>query len=528
MVRRDLRGRYLGMASILLGLAWALAALAFYLGYSHAAILPVCLALTVALPLLALVLSQVRTPPLGRVAALIDSRLDDRQRLVTSLELEDAGVLSPMSEAQLSTTARILGSLDPQVVYPVRTAVPQFALAAGLLSLALGLFFLKEVGGTFRPIQPGDLAMNAPTPGAVASPTPPSGLPGSQNKNQAADPSTDNTGGTLNPEDAARQAEQSRQAQQGLDRLKSALDEQSATQGAADSLRQGNYGDAAKQLGELGQQNDQLSDQAKKGLSDALRRAADDSSSTPDLQNSERQAADALDKGDYNGINSALKDLGSAVQTTAGNIVPQQQLAKGFPQQSPDSAQNNQGQQSNNQGQSQGQDGQSSSQQNGQNNSGNDQGQGQQGSGSNSQGQNGQSGNQANGQNGGGSDPSANQGQGQSGGAGKGQSKVSGPLDPAHQNVQGNPFELQGKGDPGQTGQGDPSGQPGISMQGSGSGSDGALPAQQGGVVTAPGESNNVPVERWGVIQRYFSHDNPNSQSSPNNSSNPGTQNSQP
>jgi hypothetical protein len=65
-------------------------------------------------------------------------------------------------------------------------------------------------------------------------------------------------------------------------------------------------------------------------------------------------------------------------------------------------------------------------------------------------------------------------------------------------------------------------------MQGSGAGSDGALPAQQGGVVTAPGESNNVPVERWGVIQRYFSHDNPNSQSSPNNSSNPGTQNSQP
>jgi len=518
-VRRDLRARYLGISAALVGAVWCLAALASYLDIAlPAGTWIVCLALTIAIPVIAFALATLRSPSIRRAAVMLDERLDNKQRLVTAMELVDAGPLPPVSQAQVATSARMLASADPDIVYPMRSSVAHYSLGAGLLSVALGLFFLKAVGGNFTPVTAGNQPVGSSTSVAMTSPTPQSGLPNSNAQQDQPTPA----GGTVqlgvDPQDAARKAEESQKAQNALDRLKSALDEQSATQGAADSLRQGNYDDAANKLGDLGSQNDQLSDAAKQGISDALKRAANDSGSTPDLQNSERNAANALDSGDYNATAQALKDLGDAIKSTAQQVVPQQQLAQGFPQQGQDSGQSGQDQQQSQQGQQSGQgQGQSGdqSQQNGQGqgqdssgNNANGNGQQGQGQGQNGQGQD-QQGGQGQGQNGGGSDNSQAQAEGQNGGAGKGDSKVSGPNDYTPRNVQGDPFELQGKGDPSQPNSGDPNSQnqPGISLQGSTGDSSQALPPEQGGPVTAPSESNQVPVERWGIIQKYFSHE---------------------
>lgn len=509
-VRRQLRLGYLGIATVAAGLVWFALALGFYLGLLPARAL-LALAITFVFPVLALAAAWLRRPSARGVAHLLDSRLDNRQRVVTSLELLGGQELPPMSRAQMASTERMLGSVHPDEIYPVRVPAGQFSLGAGLVAVALGLFFLKEVGGNFSPIDSGNLALGAPTPSALLSPTPQPGLPDSQKQQNGQKQDGNNVNLGMNPEDAQRKAEASQRAQDALDRLKSALDEQSATQGAADSLRQGQYDQAANQLKDLGSQNDQLSDAAKQGIGDALQRAANDPSSTPDLQNAEQKAADALQNGDYKDINSAMQGLGDALRKTAGDVVPQQQLAQGFPQQAQgqqdnsNSGQNGQNGQSAQQGQGNGQQNQGS--QSGQNG---DQAQNGDGSGSSSQGNQGQGQNgqgQGSQGNGGGADNGQNQGKGQSGGSGKGQSRVTGPADYNPQNVQGNPFELQGKGDPSQAVPGDPSNQPGLTLQGNSSDGSASLPPEQGGPVTAPGETNHVPVERWDVIQKYFSHE---------------------
>jgi hypothetical protein len=68
-------------------------------------------------------------------------------------------------------------------------------------------------------------------------------------------------------------------------------------------------------------------------------------------------------------------------------------------------------------------------------------------------------------------------------------------------NVAGNPFEIEGQPD-----QGRPSSNnepPALTLEGSAASGE-AAPVSPGSAVTAQGESNNMPVERWEVIQRYF------------------------
>ena len=87
----------------------------------------------------------------------------------------------------------------------------------------------------------------------------------------------------MTPEEAQQQAEASREAQKSLQRLAQALDEQSVTQAAADAIRQGDYGTASSDLTDLGKNNDQLSDEAKHSIADALDQAAEDFGGHPRL-----------------------------------------------------------------------------------------------------------------------------------------------------------------------------------------------------------------------------------------------------
>jgi hypothetical protein len=523
-IRRDRRGQYLAWAALAVAGYWLLVAGLYYLDRPFPQWLPVGLAWTVLLPLAALLVEWWDRPTPVEIAAMLDARLDNRQRVLTAVELLAAGAPAPLAATQLTTTAALLESAPADAVYPVRSPWPVAGFSAGLLALALGLLILKGVPDSFAPFQAGSGPDTPQSAAAAHSPPPPDGLPGATPPtpppaaaggatpsagNAAGDPGG-TSGSATDPNAAMQQAAASNAAQEALQRLAQALGEQSATQQAGDNLRQGNTEQAAQQLEELGQQNDQLSPDAKQGLGDALQRAASDPATTPpDLRQAEQDAADALHSGDYKSIADSLKNLADAARQTADQVVPQQELAKQFPapptpgagtspdaQATAEAAQQGQGDQQPSQGDQQGQGDQPSQ--------GDQQGQGQSQQQGDQQGQ-GQGDQQAQGD-----QPSQGDQQGPNGagGAGSGQgTRVFGPPDEQQLNVGDNPFELEGRPDSGPTQPGDNS-----DPQGPGAGESAGIgapqPVRPGSAVTAQGETTRPPVSRWELVQRYFSPDN--------------------
>ncbi|HYP39277.1 MAG TPA: hypothetical protein VEX13_02870, partial [Chloroflexia bacterium] len=481
-IRQTRRRRYLAMSALGMGTLWVVAALLSYLDLAPAALTSALLGISLLFPVAALALEALRRPSLPQTAAILDSALDNKQRIVTSIELLSTQHSAPSTQnsiagAQLASTADILARNDPRTLYPARTPWGHFALGAGLLLLALSLFVFKGIDGAFGAMQLGSTPGNEQSAAAISSPTAQSGLPESENTPQPEEAPQPEPGaggeegsvvesdsGPLDPEEAARRVENSHQVQEALGKLGEALNEQSVTQQAADSLKQGNYDDAAEQLEKLAQENDQLSEAAKEGLADSLEKAAQASDSAPDLQQAERRAADALRNGDYGEVDAALRDLAKKVRETGENVIPQSELAEGFPEPA--------------QGGDIGSEDQGSDQSQG----------GEQDQAGDGQGQNGEQGdpNQA-----GADNPNEHEGSGGSG-DGKG-SRVSDPQANKPLNVEGNPFELDVQPDPGQSRPGaDNAERPALTLEGS-SGTSAAAPATQGGEVTTPGENNSLP-----------------------------------
>lgn len=539
-LRRDRRRAFISVAAISIGVMWLAVALLYVANMTPPFVFALSIALTATLPFLALLAEVITRPSLRTTARILDTRLDNQQRLVTALGLGSNQEVGPLDETQVGTTARLLASVDPKVISPIRSMRPSLALAAGMLCLALALFVLKGTGGQYVPYQAGTLPQTPEELALLATPTAVTGLPGAeQQATQQAQANSPNATPGADGQDGATQAQQdaaeSQEAKSSLDKLGEALDGQGATQGIADNLRNGNYDEAAKQLAELGEQNDQLSADAKRDLAQALDDASDDPATSDDMRFRERQAANALRRGKYEDIEKALGNLGQSVQDTAGKVMTQEEMAKAFPsptaatsggqevppaapsqgqagqqsgeqapqegQQGSQPGQQSQGGQSDQSGQGQQGQGESGQQQSGDQQGGGEQS-GQQGEGQTGQGQGEQSGtNPAAGQQGGGQDQSE-QGQGNPG-AGDGH-KESGPTGPG--GVEGgasNPFELEGNKDP-KGGNPSDGNQPALSVEGDGQQASNAAPADQGTASNMPGENSRLPVERWDVVQRYF------------------------
>ncbi len=547
IVRNRRRG-FLGTAFLMVGTVWIVAALLFYLDLAQPYLLPVGLELSVALPLAALMLAQATRPSPAQVARTLDARTDNQQRIVTAVELAGQGGAEPMAGTQVETTAGYLARFNPKLLVPVRPVWPQLSLSVGLLCVALALFVLKGAFG-FTPYAAGALPGTPDEASAIVSPTAQSGLPGSDltpTPNAMADkpssldtpPGQQGETGDGKQVGTAGDAGDSQSAQSSLQKLGDSLNGLSAAQSAVDNLRKGNYDQAAKDLADLGTQSDQLSDAAKKDLADALQKAAAQTGANDQLRNKEQAAANALRKGEYKDVAEKLGDLGDAVKDTAGNVMSQQELARTFPsptaQPAPSSPQQNGDQAQNEQnGQNGGKD--SAAKDGEQGKQGDQSKQGDQGKQAGKQGQSGQEG--QSGKQGEQGDQSGQPGQGEQGGqdqggqnsdgqsvnpatgggldqGGEGQSgmpgeghRESGPTGPA--NVSGgaqNPFELEGQ-TPQQPTRPSEGGQPAVSFEGSGT-SSGPAPVAPGSAGTLPGENSRLPVERWGIVQRYFNGQN--------------------
>ncbi|MFN0071283.1 MAG: hypothetical protein ACKVVP_07310 [Chloroflexota bacterium] len=127
-----------------------------------------------------------------------------------------------------------------------------------------------------------------------------------------------------------RQASQSQAQRQELNRLARGLAQTSAGRQAAESIQRGSFQQAGNQLTELGNEADQLSQEAKDQLSRELRAAAGETSQNRLLQERERRAAEALAGRDYAQQRRALRELGEEVARAGSFVVPQQDLAEGM------------------------------------------------------------------------------------------------------------------------------------------------------------------------------------------------------
>lgn len=453
---------------------------------------------------------RLARPSAGQVAALLDGRLDNRQRVVTAVERLHEDTPSAMVQAQRSSTADHLAALDPAAVVPLRVPWARLWCSAALLALAVGLVAARAAQSGFTPLQAGAVPVVLLTPQAVVA--------------------------VVTPGDPVALAQQSALAQAALDRLARALSEQSVTQRAADSLRQGDYAGTAARLADVGRQNDQLSAAAKDALAESLNGAATDTPSALPLTTAEKGAAQALANGQYADIAAALQQLGDAVQATGGQVIAQQDIARSFPTATADA----QAGQPGSPAQGAGAAAQTTA---GAASAGNaatpvaaatgtalsmtdrvkeiteEQGKGaaaQPTSGSapgsqslnkpaeagqTAQARTSSAGLQA------GSTPAPDTTDGNGGtSGGNGHTRVSGPPDTTQLTGPTDPFALDSSQQAGQTRAGEAVGTPALTMAGNGhTGANAATGSGSGAAV--PGETNHPPVERWDVIRQYFTPD---------------------
>ncbi|HUS14752.1 MAG TPA: hypothetical protein VM536_07005 [Chloroflexia bacterium] len=494
-LRRTRRRDFLASAAVGVAALWLLAS---GLVLFDAPLLTVLLGAGVGTVLLlagAWALEAWRRPSLLQMAARLDALLDNRQRVVTAVELLQSNARTAFVDEQLAGTADLLAQLAARGGIPARPAPPRLLTAAGLLCCALGLVVVKGLPAAFTP-----LAAGPPPPTVAAaglpSPTAESGLPpGTPPPGAPAPPPA-----AAEPTAAAGSAAQASgsqppgSGQEALDRLADALEGQSLTSQAADSLRQGDVGDAATRLAGVGEQNDQLSPAARDGLADALRDAAAGSPGSPDLQGAEERAATALERGNYEATDEALKDLADAVReagTPAAAATPGAAAAAATaaaagqtPQAGPATPAAGGTQPGNGTQAAPGVGGDGPSDE------------GPQGRGSPGDTPGGAPG-----------DTPSDQAGGQGGGTGSG-TRVSGAADTRALDAAGKAFELEGRPQPGGGRAGSPDQPPGLTVDESvaGGAPAGSAPAA-GGAGTLPGENNRVPLERWPVVERYFDPD---------------------
>ena len=132
-IRRDRRGQYLAGAALGVGAYWVLVAGAVLSAIARS--LTGCRWVWPGDPAASgRVAGRVAAPAhrSRETAAILDARLDNRQRVMTAVELLAAGAPAPLAATQLTTTAALLEAAPADVVYPVRSPWPRGGLQRGV------------------------------------------------------------------------------------------------------------------------------------------------------------------------------------------------------------------------------------------------------------------------------------------------------------------------------------------------------------------------------------------------------------
>jgi hypothetical protein len=290
----------------------------------------------------------LRPPSLLRTARTADARFNMEDRLGTAVELLRRPRRGPLEALQVADAAAALQSARGRWPLPLATAWREGLLAAVMAASLLVALQLEGHGANLferLPFQPNNwldfgerqtLATAAPAPASrlerAASPTGPvlrtldelrrAREMGSIGPGQA-EAVLEQVEAELNQLSASAQ-----QQREIMERLARAMSQISASEAVADAIRRGDYAGAAEQLAQLGQESDQLSSDARRQLSQALRRAAAESTAITRLGDRERRAAEALGGRDYEATRSAMNALGEEVARTGGVVANQSELAE--------------------------------------------------------------------------------------------------------------------------------------------------------------------------------------------------------
>jgi hypothetical protein len=310
-------------------------------------------------------------PSATSAARLTDRRLELAEQLGTAVEVAAEPTEDLVSGAHLLAATDTATWADQNWRGGPRIG-RELAFAAMLGFVAAGVLLLTGPGGRqlLNPRQNGPLPVASPPPVVVPSPTPvarpgaqpsPSPAPKPQQQQQQGQGQGQGQGrtaavqravddirrsresGAMDAGEAARrlgqaEGELSRETQQSntdknaLDRLGQAFDQIAAGHPAAEALQRGNYEQAAQEIANLGTESDQLSNEAKAQLAQALRAAANDSAASPELSQRERRAADTLAGRDYDATRQALGDLADQVRSRSQNVIPQSEQARAWDQ----------------------------------------------------------------------------------------------------------------------------------------------------------------------------------------------------
>jgi hypothetical protein len=398
---------------------------------------------------MAFVYAWLQRPTRVGLARFLDQGYGLDASLATSLELAQGQMDSRLAPHILNQAARTAYRIGRTRRLRLHRVAQEQVLALGLAVITLGIVLLLFLAN--------DLNRHA----FVPVPHLPDVKQAQQATSDPNNPQAALQDQQLTPEQIQQLAVQSAQAQQDLQRLADALNDDSATKQVAQDIQNGDYNAAAQNLQQVANNLDQVSQSAQQQIGQDLQQAANgNTDGNQNLTQAEQQASQALQQGNPSDASQALRNLANQVQQTGGQVRSQQDISQAL------------------------QDAQQRA-------SGNAQQPGQPDP--NGQPQN------ANGQN---SDQNGP-------GAGLGQPvpyQAGDPTQVQDLGTNGNPLQLQGQ----PQGQAQPlpggNGTPQTpNNNGQGSGGNAPQTGQQGTVDQASPDSNRVPRDRRDVVQGYFS-----------------------
>ncbi len=314
-------------------------------------------------------------PSEAEAIRMADLHLGLHQQLGTAHELLTRGSEGSLVPWQLARASEVASDVELSRAFAVLPR-REVALAGLLVAATAGTLVLVSIGvvltNPFRDVKiPG-----VTKPASVASEPPLFGKPSQANSAVRRSPALDSTRQLLNQVQRQAQrgnlsqaaaasalqqasaelnkaAQESLARQEALDNLASQLRGSAAGNDVSQSLRQGDYQQAAQQIRDLGSQSDQFSSAAKQQLSQALSNAAAQSQATQQLSRPENRASQALQRqGDSQQSSYSMDRLAQAVEDTGNQVISQSELAQTWQQlddlnrQLANSNQNNNGQSS--------------------------------------------------------------------------------------------------------------------------------------------------------------------------------------
>jgi NAD(P)-dependent dehydrogenase (short-subunit alcohol dehydrogenase family) len=188
------------------------------------------------------------------------------------------------------------------------------AIACGLLMAAL--YFLRGVGGDIPPVASGSVPGFTP---AAERPLTPDAEAAAEGAALTDAPTVD---------EVRERAQRSNDAQRDLSVLGRALADHAVTRSAAESIQQGEYGEAADELRDLAEQANKLSPASREELASDLDQAASQMSpGGGELSQASQEAAEGLRQG-KEAAQEGVRGLGEAVEQAGNQVASQQELAQ--------------------------------------------------------------------------------------------------------------------------------------------------------------------------------------------------------